>query len=315
MFDETDGSGPLFETRWLERIETSRLFSLRGKVAIVTGGAGGIGRWLSAGLATAGAAVVVTDRDAKATEAVAGALVDVGLRAVPLVVDLENGDAAAQIVGATVERLGRVDVLINNAGINARIPMLEVTTELLEHVWRIDYIRGYELSQAAARVMIAQGGGAIIHISSLNNSIGLEDVSMLGPTKAALSQLAKGMTVEFGHLGVRTNAIAPGFMATPMNAGHWTHETRAPWIMDRTPMCRPGHPAELVGACLLLASDAGSFVSGQTIFVDGGFTAGSRWNVAPGTGLTTYQERYAAGLGDEVVARGEGLGVGAGLGE
>ena len=135
MFDETDGSGPLFETRWLERIETSRLFSLRGKVAIVTGGAGGIGRWLSAGLATAGAAVVVTDRDAKATEAVAGALVDVGLRAVPLVVDLENGDAAAQIVGATVERLGRVDVLINNAGINARIPMLEVTTELDIHAY------------------------------------------------------------------------------------------------------------------------------------------------------------------------------------
>lgn len=101
------------------------------------------------------------------------------------------------------------------------------------------------------------------------------------------------MTVEFAHLGVRTNALAPGFMATPMNAGHWSHETRAPWIMDRTPMCRPGHPAELVGTCLLLASDAGSFISGQTIYVDGGMLAGSRWNVAPGTGLNTYRELAA----------------------
>ena len=99
------------------------------------------------------------------------------------------------------------------------------------------------------------------------------------------------MTVEFAHLGNRTNAIAPGFMDTPMNAGHWTHETRAQWIMDRSPMCRPGHPAELVGACLLLASDAGSFISGQTIYVDGGFLAGSRWNVPPGAGLRSYREK------------------------
>ena len=161
---------------------------------------------------------------------------------------------------------------------------------LLEHIWKVDYTRCYELSQAAVRVMMRQGdGGSIIQISSLNNAVGLEDVSILGPTKAALSQLAKGMTVEFGRFGIRTNALAPGFMDTPMNGSHWTHETRAPWIMDRTPMCRPGQPVELVGTCLLLASDAGSFISGQTIYVDGGFLAGSRWNVAPGTGLATYR--------------------------
>jgi NAD(P)-dependent dehydrogenase (short-subunit alcohol dehydrogenase family) len=282
----------VFDTDRLEGIDPARLFSLAGKVAVVTGGAGGIGRWLSAGLARAGAAVVVTDRNAEAAEATARALSNAGLRAVALVVDLEDDDAAARIVEFAVERFSRLDVLVNNAGVNARLPMLEVTTDMLEHIWKVDYIRAYQLSQAAARVMIAQRAGAIIHISSLNNAIGLEDVSMLGPTKAALSQLAKGMTVEFGHLGVRTNALAPGFMATPMNAAHWTHATRAPWIMDRTPMCRPGHPSELVGVCLLLASPAGSFISGQTIFVDGGFTAGSRWNVPPGTGLRTYQEEY-----------------------
>lgn len=293
MAENTD-LGQVYDDEWLERLQPTRLFDLMGKVAIVTGGAGGIGRWLSAGLARAGATVVVTDREAEATHAVATALTAAGLHAEALVVDLEEDDAASRIVGGTVRRLGRIDVLVNNAGINRRLPMLDVTKAELEHVWKVDYIRCYELSQAAARAMIGQGGGAIIQISSLNSAVGLEDVSMLGPTKAALSQLAKGMTIEFGHLGVRTNALAPGFMATPMNAGHWTHETRATWIMDRTPMCRPGHPAELVGTCLLLASDAGSFISGQTIFVDGGFTAGSRWNVPPGTGLAAYREAILA---------------------
>lgn len=275
-----------------DRLVPSRLFSLEGKVAVVTGAAGGIGTWLSAGLGRAGAQVLVTDREEGPTVAVSRALQAHGLDVSPLPVDLEASDAAQRIVGTAVERYGRLNVLINNAGINRRLSMLEVTHELLEHIWTVDYLRCYELSQAAVRVMIPQGGGAIIHTSSLNSQIGLEDVSVMGPTKAALTQLAKAMTVEFGHLGIRTNAIAPGFMDTPMNSSHWTHETRAPWIMDRTPMCRPGHPAELVGACLLLASDAGSFISGQTIYVDGGFLAGSRWNVPPGTGLKTYQEKH-----------------------
>jgi NAD(P)-dependent dehydrogenase (short-subunit alcohol dehydrogenase family) len=173
--------------------------------------------------------------------------------------------------------------------------MLDVDRELHEEIWRIDYTRCYELSQAAARVMKEQGGGSIIHIGSLNNQVGLEDVSMLGPTKAALSQLAKVMTVELARFGIRTNVLAPGFMDTPMNATHWEHPTRAPWIFDRTPMSRPGHPAELVGTAVLLASPAGSFISGQTIYVDGGLTAGSRWNEGPGSGLATYRAWVAAG--------------------
>jgi NAD(P)-dependent dehydrogenase (short-subunit alcohol dehydrogenase family) len=292
MHHENPGQQPVFEPDWFDRLAPERLFSLTGKVALVTGAAGGIGSWLSAGLAKAGAAVVVTDRDAQPAKAVADALVAAGLKAAELAVDLEDDGSPERLVRFAVERFGRLDVLVNNAGINRRLPMLEVTTELLEHIWKLDYIRCYELSQAAVRVMLGQGAGSIIHISSLNNQIGLEDVSMLGPTKAALSQLAKGMTVEFGHLGIRTNALAPGFMATPMNASHWTHETRAPWIMDRTPMCRPGHPAELIGTCLLLASDAGSFISGQTIYVDGGFLAGSRWSVPPFTGLEAYREQH-----------------------
>src|SRR5580658_8869925 len=181
MTNETGGIEPVFEAARFEQLPTNRLFSLTGKVAVVTGGAGGIGRWLSAGMATAGATVVVTDRDAASTEAVSSALTDAGLRSVALVVDLEDDSSASQIVDATVKRLGRLDILVNNAGINNRVPMLDVTSDVLEHIWKIDFIRCYELSQAAARVMIEQDGGAIIHISSLNSVIGLEDVSMLGP--------------------------------------------------------------------------------------------------------------------------------------
>jgi NAD(P)-dependent dehydrogenase (short-subunit alcohol dehydrogenase family) len=276
------------DSAWLARIRPDRWFSLAGRVAVVTGGAGGIGRWLSAGFGLAGASVLVTDRESGLTEEAVAWLRDSGVTARGLAVDLEDDDAAARIVQSTLHIWGRLDVLVNSAGINKRISMLAVSPELLEHIWKIDYIRCYELSQAAARVMIDQGGGAIIQIGSLNSQVGLEDVSMLGPTKAALSQLAKVMTIEFARFGVRTNVLAPGFMATPMNASHWTHETRASWIFDRTPMSRPGHPAELVGTALLLASDAGTFISGQTIYVDGGFLAGSRWNVPPGTGLAEY---------------------------
>lgn len=279
---------------WLARMRPDRLFSLAGRVTVVTGAAGGIGQWLCAGFGLAGATVVATDRDERLLSDLIRRLQLEGIDALSLPMDLEDADAAAAIVGGVIERHGRIDVLVNNAGVNQRIPMLEVNTELLEHIWRVDYIRCYELSQAAARAMIDQGGGAIIHIGSLNNQVGLEDVSMLGPTKAALSQLAKVMAVELARFGVRTNVLAPGFMATPMNASHWTHETRAPWIFDRTPMSRPGHPAELVGTALLLASDAGSYINGQTIYVDGGFLAGSRWNVPPGTGLEEYQKMVGA---------------------
>jgi NAD(P)-dependent dehydrogenase (short-subunit alcohol dehydrogenase family) len=285
----------VLDPTWVERIDPARLFSLGGRVAIVTGAAGGIGRYLSAGFGLAGASVLATDREEGPLADLAADLRRRGVTVEVAPIDLADADAAERTVRAATERFGRLDVLVNNAGINRRVPMLEVDTPLLEEIWRVDYTRCYELSQAAARVMVSQGRGAIIHIGSLNTLFGLEDVSMLGPTKAALSQLAKGMTVEFARFGVRTNVIAPGFMDTPMNATHWTHETRAPWIFDRTPMSRPGHPAELVGAALLLASPAGSFISGQTIYVDGGFSAGSRWNVPPATGLAEYQAWVTGG--------------------
>jgi len=281
------------EPGWLDRMPPEKLFSLEGKVAVITGAAGGIGRWLCAAFGMAGAKVVATDVEALSLRRVCDELEARGVETLALAVDLVDDDAAERIVAAAVDRFGRLDILVNNAGINRRIPIMEVTPDILDHIWKVDYIRCYELSQQAAKVMIRQGGGSILHIGSLNTQVGLEDVSLIGPTKAALSQLAKVQAVEWSRYGIRTNVVAPGFFATPINATHWSDPTRAPWIMDRTPMCRPGHPAELAGGALLLVSGAGSFITGQTIYVDGGFTAGSRWNVPSGTGLETYREKYA----------------------
>jgi len=283
------------DEQWLERLGPDRLFSLRGRVAVVTGAAGGVGRWISAGFGLAGARVLMTDIDGGALEALATELRESDIEVETLAADLDDPASPKLIVDTAVERLGGIDVLVNNAGINDRRPMLDVDDDLLDHIWRVDYIRCYQLAREAARTMKDSGGGSIIHIGSINTVIGLEDVSMLGPTKAALSQLAKVMTVELAHLGIRTNVLAPGFLDTPMNATHWDDPTRGPWIMDRTPMNRAGHPAELVGTALLLASPAGSYLSGQTIYVDGGITVGSRWNVPSGAGLESFRQWVADG--------------------
>ena len=285
----------MLDEQWIDRLAPERLFSMKGRAVVVTGAAGGVGRWLSAGFGLAGASVLLTDLDTAALSTLADELRAREVTVETLAADLDDPDSPELIVAVAVERFGGLDVLVNNAGINQRIPMLDVDAELLERIWRVDYTRCYQLSQAAARVMAEGGGGSIIHVGSVNNVLGLEDVSMLGPTKAALSQLAKVMTVELAHLGIRTNVLAPGFLDTPMNATHWEDSTRGPWIMDRTPMNRPGHPAELVGAALLMASPAGSFLSGQTIYVDGGITAGSRWNVPSGEGLQSFREWAVAG--------------------
>jgi len=294
MTDTKTGPGvPELEPGWFENMAPEQLFSLRGKVVVVTGAAGGIGRWFCAAFGAADAKIVATDIALDPAQRMCDALAERGVEAHAVAADLADAGAAELIVKAAVDRFGRLDVLVNNAGINKREPMLEVTPEFLDRIWKIDYLSCYRLSQEAARVMIEQGGGAILHIGSMGGLVGLEDVSAYGPLKAALSQLAKVQSVEWSRFGIRINVVAPGFFTTPINATHWSHPTRAPWIMDRIPMCRPGHPSELVGAALLLVSDAGSFITGQTIYVDGGFTSGSRWNVPAGTGYATYQEKHA----------------------
>ncbi len=289
-------SGPAPGTSTLESLAPASLFDLGGTVAIVTGAGGGIGRWLAAGLAAAGASLVLTDLDATSLGVVTERLRHRGANVDDIVADLTLPDSPLRIVRFAMDRFGRLDTLINNAGANRRTPMLEVDDATLDLIWTVNFRQPYVLAREAARLMKDQGRGTIINISSLNSVAGVEDLSVYGPTKAALSQLTRVMAIEWSRFGIRANAIAPGFMATPMNASHWSHPTRAPWIMDRIPMRRPGQPLELIGTCLLLASNAGSYINGQTLFVDGGFMAGNPWNEPAGTGLSIYQGIGGYGL-------------------
>jgi NAD(P)-dependent dehydrogenase (short-subunit alcohol dehydrogenase family) len=261
----------------IRALEPARLYSLDGKVAVVTGAAGGIGRWLAAGLGAAGARVVVTDLDEGGVHDVRGELEAAGIEAHAIVADLGDSGAPGAIVGGTVDRFETLDVLVNCAAVNRRMPILEMDEETWEWITRIDLKAPYFLSQAAARVMRDNGSGAIVNISSLNFAYGLEHISVYGPAKAALSQLTRVMALEWADDGIRANAIAPGYMDTPLAAPIWADPDRSRWILNRVPLKRPGQPAELVGLCLLLASEAGSFITGQTFIADGGFMAGGRW--------------------------------------
>ena len=267
-----------FDSEAIRALAPSSLFSLEGRVAIVTGAAGGIGRWLAAGLGAAGASVVATDVDEAGLADLESTLAAASIDAAGVVADLADEDAADRIVDAALERFGAVHVVINNAAVNRRMPIAEMDPATWEWIMRVNLRLPYFLSQRAARAMIERReGGSIVSISSLNVEYALEHVSVYGLAKAGLSQLTRHMALEWAEHGIRANAIAPGFMDTPLAAPIWADSDVNRWILNRVPLERPGQPAELVGTCLLLASDAGSFLTGQTLFVDGGARAGGRW--------------------------------------
>jgi NAD(P)-dependent dehydrogenase (short-subunit alcohol dehydrogenase family) len=266
-----------FEPEAIRALEPDRAFSLEGRAAIVTGAAGGIGRWLAAGLGAAGASVLLTDLDEGGLEDSAELLAAADLNVSTFSCDLGEEDAPQRIVEVAVERFGGLDVLVNNAAVNRRMPMLEMDPATWDLITTIDLKVPYFLSQAAARVMGDRGGGSIVSVSSINFTYGLEHISVYGPAKAGLSQLTRVMALEWAQDGIRANAIAPGYMDTPLAEPIWADPDISRWIFNRVPMKRPGHPSELVGMCQLLASAAGSFITGQTFIVDGGFMAGGRW--------------------------------------
>jgi gluconate 5-dehydrogenase len=254
-----------------------RLFSLKGKTALVTGAAGGIGSVLAVALAEAGATVGLHDLTTTQLEEPRRLIEEAGGRAVTLAADLGDVDACRKLMGEAHQALGRLDVLINCAAMNRRKPIEEVTQDDFDTIIAVDLRGAYILSQAACPIMRAHGGGKIINIGSLTSLIGLGNVSLYGMAKAAVAQLTKTMAVEWAKDNIQVNCIAPGFMMTPLSQPLWADDYKAQWMRSRIPLRRPGQPEELVGVVLLLASEASSYLTGQTIVVDGGALAGGSW--------------------------------------
>jgi len=255
-----------------------RLFSLKGKAALITGSSSGIGRALAVGMAQAGAAVGVHGRDVDRINETCAMVEDVGSRAVPLAANLHQLEDCRKLIADAHNALGRLDVLVNNAATNRRKPIAEVTEDDWEFINAVNLQAPYFLSRAAYPLMQKQGGGKIIHIGSINIFYGLDTVSVYGITKGGLAQMTKIMAVEWALDNIQVNCITPGFILTPLSRSLWADDEKSQWFRNRVPLRRPGLPHELVGLALMLASEASSYITGQNIIIDGGFSAGGSWH-------------------------------------
>jgi gluconate 5-dehydrogenase len=254
------------------------LFSVRDQIVLVSGGSRGIGKAIAAGFSERGAHVIVTGRDARTlTDAAKEIARDRPVE--PIVCDVASTGGIQRLVKQVMAEHGRIDTLVNVAGVNRRKPALDVTEDDFDFVTDINLKGAFLLSQAVGRHMVMRRAGSQVNIASLNTDRPLRNVLPYAMSKAALGQMTRGLAMEWGSKGVRVNAIAPGFVLTDLTQKLWADETMAAWGRANIPQGRLGTPEELVGAAIFLASPAAAYVTGQILYVDGGFTAGWSWPI------------------------------------
>jgi len=255
-----------------------KMFSLKDKVILLTGAAGGIGEVLAKGLAGAGGQVALCDIALDRLAAVEKEIADAGDSAKSYEMNVMKLDSIREAVEKIIADYGRIDVLINCAGINKREGYLDVEESTYDRIMDINLKGLYFLSQEVAKHMMKAGKGNIINMAS-HNSVGmLGGCSVYGATKSAVAGLTRSMAVEWAQYGIRANAIAPGHIITPLTTVTWEHPERSAYLRERIAMRRPGNPEELVGLTVMLASEASSYMSGMLVHVDGGCLAGgSPW--------------------------------------
>ena len=251
----------------------ANLFDLAGKTAVVIGGTTGIGRALSLGLADAGADVIASARRREQVEETAAAIESRGRRTLRQCSDVCDRKSLDTLLAAAIAEFERVDILVNCAGRTKRTPSLDVAEDEWNAILDTNLNGTLRACQVFGKHMVKQGYGRIINIASLTSFVALMEVAAYSASKSAVTSLTRSLAIEWAKEGVTVNAIAPGVFRTALNAELLDSTPRGKELLMRTPMGRFGKTEELIGAAVYLASDAASFVTGQTIVVDGGFLA------------------------------------------
>lgn len=254
---------------------STELFDLTGKVAIVTGASRGLGQYFGRALAGAGADLVVTSRDAGRLSDFVEEIEAMGRRALPLALDVREEESIRAMVDAAHDHYGRIDILINNAGLNIRKPAVEVSWEDWNTVLDTNLRGSFFVAQAVAKKMIPRRYGRIVNIGSVTSVFGYAGITPYCASRGGVKQMTMSLADDWGGYGITVNCLAPGWFRTEQNKVLYENAAWVAYLEDRIPLNRPGKPNDLDGAVVFLASDASEYITGQTLLVDGGISTGA----------------------------------------
>ena len=258
---------------------SEELFSVAGQNVVVTGGSRGIGRAIAEGFAARGANVLICSRTQESVETALKEMSDAGLKADGVACDVSDEQQILTTVQTAVSRLGHIDTLVNVAGVNRRKRAETVTADDYDFILDTNLRGAFLMSREVGKHMIERRSGAQINIESLNTWMPLKGVLPYAMSKFGMQGMTRGLALEWGRHGVRVNSLALGFILTDLTRKLWSEPEMQAWNQANAPLGRLGQPEDMVGTAIFLASKASAFMTGQTLYVDGGFSAGWSWPI------------------------------------